>query len=192
MAMNSFVKNAMSPWTSGFQVNPTAFRPAATRRHLGAIQMAQTPAAEPALQKAERDRVLTLLNAAWDKAASVDLWRSTHPDWTVAMGDDGQTVIDMTGNMSVFLPAATRVRQALQSTDPAAWVVSTKDLNDASSWATFATGVYELTAKHTPTMPSVTPSGVGAPVTPEAAAKTDYTVPIAIGAGAILLALIAS
>lgn len=190
--MNSFVKNAMSPWTSGFQVNPTAFRPAATRRHLGLVRMAQAPAAEPALPKAERDRVLALMNAAWDKAASVDLWRSTHPDWTVAMGDDGQSAIDMAGNMAVFLPAATRVRQTLQSENPAAWLVSTKDLNDASSWATFANGVYDLTAKHTPTMPSVTPSGGGAPVTPAAVGKTDYTVPIAIGAGAILLALIVS
>lgn len=190
--MNSFVKNAMSPWTSGFQVNPTAFRPAATRRHLGAVRMAQTPAVEPALPKAERDRVLVLLNAAWDKAASVDLWRSTHPDWVVAMGDDGQSVVEMTGNMAVFLPAATRVRQTLQSENPAAWIASTKDLNDASSWATLASGVYELTAKHTPTMPVVPPSGGVIPGTPAAAAKTDYTVPIAVGAGAILLALIFS
>jgi len=189
--MNSFVKNAMSPWTSGFQGDPTAFRPAAMRQRLGVIRMAQAPAAEPALPKAERDRVLGILNAAWDKAASVDLWRSTHPDWVVAMGDDGQSALDMTGNMAVFLPTATRVRQTLQSENPAAWLVSTKDLNDASSWATFASGVYDLTAKHTPTMPSVPSSGAALPGAP-VAAKTDYTVPIAIGAGAILLALIIS
>lgn len=182
--MNFIAKSNFAPFSSGLRGSPSNFRPGDLR--LGPVRLAQAP--EAPLSKAARDQALATLDAALAKASSVDIWRSTHPDWEISMGSDAQLAISMATSASPLLPIATRVRQTLQSADPAAWVVSAKDLSDTASWTTFATGIYDLTAKHTPTMPAP-PAGAALPGT-TMVSKTDYTIPVAIGASVLLLAFL--
>jgi len=191
--MEMISRSAMSPWSSGFKSNAVTFRPAAFQPNLGAIRMAQLGQSEPVLSKAERDSILNDLNAAWTKAASIDTWRSSHPNWQGDLGSDADAYIQESNNASMFVNTAARVRQILQNTDPSSWIVSTQDLNDANTWSTFMGGIFDLVKKHTSVMPPApatqTPPSGGIQ-TPAPVAKTDYTVPIAVGAGVIALAVL--
>lgn len=204
--MNIIVRSAMSPWSAGVQNNPIAFRPMPARNgnvrlmasgpliSTGQLSGRRLGQAEPALDKATHDSILATLNSAWNKAASIDAWRAAHPNWQADLGADADSFIQMSNNAGVFVGASAKVRQALQGSDPSTWLASTVDINDASSWAVFMDGLYDLVKKHTPAMPpppaSQAPPGSGAPVTQ--AAKPDYTLPIAIGGAAILLAVVLS
>lgn len=153
--------------------------------------MAQLGQSDSAISKTDRDSILSDLNAAWTKAASIDAWRSAHPNWQGDLGSDADSYIQQSNNASTFVNTAARVRQILQSTDPSSWVVSTQDLNDASSWSTFISGIFDLVKKHTSAMPPplATPPASGVQ-TPAPVAKTDYTLPIVVGAAAIALAIL--
>jgi hypothetical protein len=201
--MNIIVRSAMSPWSAGVQNNPISFRPMPARggnvrlmaggplistNQLNGYRMGQ---AEAPLSQADRNSILSTLNTGWTKAASIDAWRAAHPNWQADLGADADSFIQMSNNAGVFVGASAKVRQALQSSDPATWAVSTQDLNDASSWAVFMDGLYDLVKKHTPAMPpppvSQAPPGSGAP---PPVVKPDYTMPIVIGGAAILLAAV--
>lgn len=202
--MNIIVKNAMSPWSAGVQNNPISFRPMPPRggnvRLMAGGPLISTNqlsgpwlGEEAPLSQADRNSILSTLNTGWTKAASIDAWRAAHPNWQSDLGADADAFIQMSNNAGVFVGASAKVRQALQSSDPTAWAVSTQDLNDASSWAVFMDGLYDLVKKHTSAMPpppvSQAPPGSGAAAP---AAKPDYTMPIVIGGAAILLAVVFS
>lgn len=191
--MEMISRGAMSPWSSGFKNNAVTFRPAAFQPRLGAVRMVRMGQSDAPLSQAQRDSLLSDLNAAWTKAASIDSWRSSHPNWQGDLGTDVDSYINMSNNASIFVNTAARVRQILQSTDPASWVIPTQDLNDAGTWSTFIGGIFDLIKKHTSVMPPApvtqTPPSGGVQ-TPAPVAKTDYTVPIIGAAAAIALAVI--
>jgi hypothetical protein len=189
--MNIIARNALSPWSSGFKHKGMTFRPATLHGGMPTMRLAQaaTPAAIP---QATRDQTLQVLNDAWLKASAVDSWRSQNPDWQMAMQKDGDTVAEMTASAAPLMATATKVRTALQNPSPTAWTVTQQEITDANTWATFINGIYGLIAKHstslTPVSSGATPAAGALPA--GSAAKTDYTIPIAIGAGALLLGIL--
>jgi len=187
--MNIIARNALSPWAGGFQHKGMTFRPA-TLRPMTPIRMGQ---AAGAVNQATRDQTLTVLNDAFQKGAAIDSWRSENPDWQMAMQKDGDEVARLATASAPLLATAQKVQKALQSPDPAAWTVTQQEITDATTWATNINAMYGLIAKHSTTLRPVTSTTPGATpgTTPGAtAAKTDYTIPIAIGAGALLLGLL--
>ena len=190
--MNIIARNALSPWAGGFQHKGMTFRPAALHRPMTPIRMGQ---ASGAVTQAVRDQTLTLLNDAFQKGAAIDSWRSENPDWQLAMQKDGDEVARLATVSAPLLATAQKVQKTLQGTDPASWIVSQQEITDSTTWANNINAMYGLIAKHSTTLrpvsgttPGTTPGAT--PGTTGAAAKTDYTIPIAIGAGALILGLI--
>lgn len=190
--MNIIARNALSPWSSGFKHKGMTFRPATLRGGMPVIRMGQTAA----VSQATRDQTLNLLNDAFQKAAAIDSWRSENPDWQMAMQADGDEVARLATSVAPLLATAQKVQRVLQGTDPASWIVSSQEITDSASWANAITAMYGLISKHSTTLrpvssttPAITPAGA-APAAAPAAAKTDYTIPIAIGAGALILGIL--
>lgn len=186
--MNLIARNALSPWSSGFQHKGMTFRPATLRGGMPVIRMAQ---AATTVTQAVRDQTLPILNDAFQKAAAIDSWRSENPDWQVAMQKDGDEVARLATSVAPLLATANKVQKALQDPNPAAWILTQQEITDATTWANAINAMYGLIAKHSTSLRPVTSTGATPGAVPApAAAKTDYTIPIAIGAGALLLGIL--
>lgn len=175
--MNIITRNALSPWSA------SGFQPAPLRGPLRVIRMGQ---GTTSVSLAVRDQTLATLNDAWQRASAVDAWRSENPDWQLAMGKDGDQVAELTTTIAPLLPTAEKVRRTLQSADPASWVVTSQEITDATTWATAIGAIYGLIGKHSTTLRPVTVATTPGTAT-TAVPTTDYTIPIAVGAGALLL-----
>ena len=186
--MNIIARNALSPWAGGFQHKGMTFRPASLRP-MTPIRLGQ---AAGAISQATRDQTLATLNDAFLKAGAIDSWRSENPDWQMAMQKDGDEVARLATSVAPLLATAQKVQRALQSADPAAWTVTQQEITDAGTWATAVNAMYGLIAKHSTSLRPVSAPGTTMPPTgaPPASTKTDYTIPIAIGAGALLLGIL--
>lgn len=187
--MNLIARNSLSPWSSGFKHKGMTFRPAVLRGPMTPIRLGQ---AAGAISQATRDQTLAVLNDAFQKAVAIDSWRSENPDWQMAMQADGDEAARLATSVTPMQATAQKVQRVLQSADPASWTVTQQEISDANSWANAMSGIYGLISKHSTTLRPVTvaaPAGTALPV-PAAAAKTDYTIPIAIGAGALILGIL--
>lgn len=149
---------------------------------LAGASLGQTPPTQ-----AERDKLLTDLDAAIDKRNAIDAWVQTHPNAQAALGADFQAYQSAMSNSNVFNLNATIAYQKIAIDDPTHWNLSAQEWNDASSWIQAIGLAYDAVQKHPGGATAPAPGTPGVkPVTPgqAPAAVSSGPNPLAIGLGA--------